>query len=301
MKLYLFLILIALSAHSKLLDKIAGVINEKVITLSEIERVIETIEFRKKVAPLIYSNSEKYNDVSILKLLQNNFIVRDKLSEMGYVISDDSVESRIAETERARGLRRQDLINFLESNNMTFTEYFELIRQGMEYSIFYSRIISPLVNITDQEVKNKYYESQSKKKTLSFIFDLTDFTFNRVLTKQELEEIPNLLDEYIKTGNISSKYSDFESNKLGKLKVDDLPKELGNILRNTNEGSFSQAYIKDGVTHIFYVSKKDIAESNDYLKNKERIYNELFIRKSVSIIDNWFSRESLNFYILNNL
>lgn len=301
MKIIFLIIFIAFNANSKLLDKIAGVINEKVITLSEINRVKETIEFRKKVAPLIFSASKKYNEKSILKLMQNNFIVRDQLSEMGFVISDDSVESRISETERARGLRRQDLINFLENNNMTFTEYFELIRQGMEYSIFYSRIISPLVNITDQEVKNKYYETQSSKRSLSFIFDLNDFAFNRVLTKKELNEVPSLLDEYIKTGNIISKYSDFESNKLGKLKVDDLPKDLGDVLRKTNEGSFSDAYIKDGITHIFYVSKKDIAESNDYLKNKERVYNELFIRKSVSIIDNWFSRESLKFYILNNL
>ena len=128
MKIIFLAIIIAFNANSKLLDKIAGVINEKVITLSEIKRVNETIEFRKKVAPLIFSASKKYDEKSILRLMQNNFIVRDKLSEMGFVISDDSVESRISETERARGLKRQDLINFLENNNMTSLRIFQTIQ-----------------------------------------------------------------------------------------------------------------------------------------------------------------------------
>jgi len=300
MKRIFIVLFIALSVNAKLLDKVAGVINDKVITLSEIRRIKSTLNFRKEVAPLIY-NSDKYTDIEVLKTLQHMFIVRDKLSELGFVISDDSVESRITETEKRQGLRRQDLINFLEGRGITFSEYFELIRQGMEYSIFYSRVISPLVNITDQEVKNKYYMSQNGNKTLSFIYELTDFTFNRKLTDKEGEDAPSFLDEYLKTGNIPSDLKDFETNNLGNLKNDDLPKDLSKLLAATNEGSFSKPYIKGATTHIFFVSKKDIAESNDYLRKKERIYNELFMFRSKDIIANWFSRETLNFYILNNL
>lgn len=296
----LLLFIISFNSYAVLLDKVAGVINDKVITLSEINRVNNTLEFRKEVTPLIFTQ-EKYDTEDILKILQHNYIIKDKLSELGFVISDDSVESRITETEKRQGLRRQDLINFLDSKGITFSEYFELIRNGMEYSIFYSRIISPLVNITDQEVKNTYYNQTNNKKSLSFIYEITDFAFSRELSKRQQAEVTVYLDEYIKTGNIPSDYKDFDTNNLGKLKNDDLPKDLQGLLSKTNEGSFSKPYYKDGTTHIFYVSKKDLAESNEYLRQKEAIYNQLFIKKSKKIIQNWFSRESLNYYVLNNL
>lgn len=296
----LFLFIITINAYSALLDKVAGVINDKVITLSEIERIKSTIEFRKEVTPLIFTK-DKYSNQEVLNIIQNNYIVRDKLSEMGYVISDDSVESRISETEKRQGLKRQDLINFLDSKGISFSEYFELIRKGMEYSIFYSRIISPLVNITDQEVKNTYYNQTNSQKSLSFIYEITDFSFNKNFTPNEAKELRLYLDEYIKTGNIPQEYKNFDTNNLGKMKNDDLPKDLAKVLSETDEGSFSVPYSKGGLTHIFYVSKKDLAESNDYLKKKELIYNQLFIKKSKRVIQNWFSRESLNFYILNNL
>lgn len=299
-KLLLFLSFLSFVSYSALLDKVAGVINDRVVTLSEIKRIKNTIDFRKEVTPLIFTKT-KYTDQEVLNIIQNNFVVRDKLSELGYVISDDSVESRISETEKRQGLRRQDLINFLDSKGISFNEYFELIRKGMEYSIFYSRIISPLVNITDQEVKNTYYNMNNSQKSLSFIYEITDFSFNRKFNTSEAREIKTYLDEYIKTGNIPSEYKDFDTNNLGKMKNDDLPKDLSEILAKTNEGSFSKPYYKGGLTHIFYVSKKDLAESNDYLKKKELIYNQLFIKKSKKVIQNWFSRESLNYYILNNL
>ena len=40
-------------------------------------------------------------------------LVRDKLSEMGYVINDDQVESQIKNTERRLGLTRSNLLDFL--------------------------------------------------------------------------------------------------------------------------------------------------------------------------------------------
>src|SRR5690554_3181329 len=133
-------------AHSTLLDKVAGVVNDKVYTLSEIKRIQDTLPARQEISPLIYSR-QSYNDGQVLKLLQHRYIIKDKLAEMGFVVSDDSVMSRISETERRLGLTREDLLEFLKSKGITFNEYFELIREAMEYNIFQSRIVAPLVNI----------------------------------------------------------------------------------------------------------------------------------------------------------
>lgn len=291
----------ALAAESVLLDKIAGVINDNVTTLSDIQRIQETLEARKEISPLIY-NQEQYTNKQVLTLIQHRFIVKDKLSELGFVVSDDSVESRVNETEKRLGLRREDLLNFLESKGITFNEYFELIREAMEYNIFNGRIISPLVNITDQEVKNYYYNLKSEKTALSFTYEIVDFSLpsNSILTSEK-KRMPSVLEEYQKTGNLPEAYKNVETSNLGKVSGDDLPKDLSAMLKNTDEGAFSAPYERGGAVHVFYIKRKDLTESQDFLKHKEQIYSELFVKRSKTIIENWFSREALNYYILENI
>ncbi|MBC77288.1 MAG: hypothetical protein CME64_14855 [Halobacteriovoraceae bacterium] len=286
---------------AKLLDKIAGVINEKVYSLSEVRRVKSTVEARREISPLIYSQTS-YSEKEVLDLLQRQFIIKDKLSEMGLVISDDSVESRINETERRLGLKRSDLLNFLESKGLTFNEYFELIREAMEYNLFNTRVIVPLVNITEQEIKNFYYNLKSDNSALSFKYHLLDFSISESkLSKQQVKRLPVVLEEYQKTGQLPNELSNIETNDLGKLSGEDLPSQLSKILKNTNEGAFTKPYIRDGVVHVFYVKTKDLTESQEFLKMKEQIYNQLFMSRSKSIIENWFEREESNYYILENI
>jgi hypothetical protein len=113
-------------AQEKLLDKLVAVVNTRVISLSEIDRIQQTLPARQEVSPMIYS-AKKYSEKELLDILINAFIIRDKINAQGYVINDDAVESRIKMTEERLGLKRSDLLNFLKTKNLTFEEYFELV------------------------------------------------------------------------------------------------------------------------------------------------------------------------------
>ncbi|MAX67924.1 MAG: hypothetical protein QF441_15200 [Bacteriovoracaceae bacterium] len=300
-KLFFFILFIATSSHAVILDKIAGVINDKIFTLSEIKRIKQTVPIRQEIAPFIYTKNN-FTHSEILKLMQDSFIIQDKLSELGFVVSDDSVESRINETQKGLGLNRNELLKFLESKGITFNEYFELLRNAMQYSIFQRRIIGPLVTITDQELKNRYYKLNQNNKALSFIYKVYDFSIaESKVQNADYSTFPQILERYKRTGNIPQIYSDIETNDLGKLSGEDLPKELSDLLKNTEEKSFSDLYIKDGVIHSFYIESKDLSESSDFLKNRNMIYNQIFLERSKKISQSWFDRERINYYILNNL
>ena len=299
----ILLVLMALSAQANatLIDKVAGVINDNVYTLSEVTRVQNTLDIRKEIAPFIYKDKSS-SQGDILRLMQNKFIIKDKLSELGFVISDDAVESRIKETEKSLRLNRPELLQFLKSKGISFNEYFELLREAMEYSVFQRRIIAPLVTITDQELKNFYYNMNSSNKALSFKYKVVDFTLpeNKVL-KSDLGRLPAILETYKKTGNIPQIYADISTNDLGNVSDEDLPKDLSKLLKSTDENRFSKLYIKGGVIHSFYLVSKDLAESSDFIQKRNLIYNQIFLKRSSKIAQNWFSRESLSYYLLTNL
>jgi peptidyl-prolyl cis-trans isomerase SurA len=284
-------------AQEKLLDKIVAVINNRVISLSEVLRAEQTIDARKEVSPMIYTEA-KYDRKKLLDIMIRSVIVRDKINAQGYVINDEAVESRIKMTEEKLGLRRSDLLNFLKMKGLTFEEYFQIIRETMEYNIFSSRIIAPLVSVTEQEVKNEYYRLNSTNSALAFKYNLVDFFISEdKLIDKDKNKFLSVLRDYQLTGKLTQEYSSLETNNLEELTEDALPLELSTTLKNTAEGAFSKPVLLNGYLHSFYVQKKDLVESKDFGKIKDKIQNDIFTNKSVGVTNNWFDREYSNYYI----
>ncbi len=289
------------NAEDKLLDKLVAVVNTRVISLSEIKRIEDTLAARKEVSPMIYSEP-KYAPKQLLDVIIKSFIIRDKINAQGYVINDDAVESRIKMTEERLGLKRADLLTFLKTKNLTFEEYFEVIRETMEYNVFASKIIAPLISVTEQEIKNEYYRRNSSNKTLSFKYNLVDFYIKEsLLIDKDQEKFLSVLKDYQLTGKLPEEYKDLETNNLDGLNEDALSKELASTLKTTGEGSFSKASSINGYMHIFYVQKKDLVESQEFTRIKEQIQNDLFMDKGKAVTQNWFDREFSNYYIKNLL
>jgi peptidyl-prolyl cis-trans isomerase SurA len=287
-------------AQEKLLDKLVAVVNTRIVSLSEIIRIEETLPARREVSPMVYSE-KTYTKKELLDIIIKSFIIRDKINAQGYVINDDAVESRIKMTEERLGLKRADLLNFLKSKNLTYEEYFEVIRETMEYNVFASRIIAPLISVTEQEIKNEYYRRNSSNNTLSFKYNLVDFYVKEsdLVDKDEAKYLA-VLKDYQLTGKLPEEYRALESNNLDNLNEDALSKELGAILKTTAEGSFSKATSIGGYLHVFYVQKKDLVESAEFAKFKEQIQSDIFMNKGKAVTSHWFDREYSNYYI-NNL
>ena len=162
----------------------------------------DTLPARQEVSPMVYSEN-KYDQKQLLDIIIRSFIIRDKINGQGYVINDDAVESRIKMTEERLGLKRADLLNFLKTKNLTYEEYFEIIRETMEYNVFASKIIAPLISVTEQEIKNEYYKRNSSNNALSFKYTLVDFYVSEAtLVDKNEEKFLAVLKDYQLTGKL---------------------------------------------------------------------------------------------------
>lgn len=288
-------------AQEKLLDKIVAVVNTRVFSLSELKRIEDTLPARREISPIVYTR-DKYNDKDLLNLMIQAFIIRDKINAQGYVINDDAVESRIKMTEERLGLKRADLLSFLKSKNITFEEYFEIIRETMEYNIFATKIIAPLISVTEQEIKNEYYRRNSSNNALAFKYNLVDFYISeKALVNRDQKRFLEVLKDYQLTGKLPEEYRSLETNQIDNLSEDGLNKDLASALKTTAEGSFSNSVTLGGNIHVFYVQKKDLVESQEFTRAKDQIQNEIFVTKGKSVSNNWFDREYSNYYIKNLL
>ncbi len=288
---------LSLTTHATLLDKIVAVVNDTPILRSQINRMKSNVEARRNISPQIYTKS-KYNTKELIEIKIHTLLLRDKLNEMGYIVSDERVESQIKSTEDRLGLNRQALLNFLKNNDFAFDEYFELTRASIEYNLFLSRIIQPLVSITEQDVKREYFTKYSKGKRLSFEYELVDFTFPKEkMTKSMLKEFKKTLESFQKNGILPEKFAAVETNDLGQIKEDSLNDSILKQLKKTNEGSFSEPVLLGSYYHSFYIKKKDLVESDDYLKKRNQIKGKLYQEAMISMATNWFESESQRNFI----
>jgi peptidyl-prolyl cis-trans isomerase SurA len=289
--------LLPLCTHAKLIDKTVAIVNDNVITLSPIKRIKSNLKARRSISPMIY-NKDSFSTQEIVKKRIRTTLIRNKLSEMGYVISDDQVEGEVGSMEKRLGLNREALLNFLKGNNFSFDEYFELIRESIEYNLFVSRVIRPLVSITDQDIKNEYYKNNSRNKTLNFKYTLVDFSLSKSSFKKGmLSNFQGVMKRFQQNGVLPSQYKKVETSVIKDISEDGLTKNLKRLLKKTNEGSFTKPILISGRYHLFFIKVKDLAESSGYLEVKNRIRNQLFAKSVNSVSSTWFDSESSKYYI----
>ena len=299
--LFVTLLFVSLSIEAKLLDKIAGIIDDNIVTLSQIQRMGKSISIKKNVAPMIYEK-QNYSNEEFLNITINRFLIRNKLNELGFPVNDDQVEAQVKSNEKRLNVDREQLKTFLKTQNITYDEYFETLREAMEYSYFVSRVVTPLISVSDQEVKNEYIKRNTKDARLNIKYTLIDYSISKESKpKVDKVEFENAVKSLRLRSITPSDYSDMSASNLDDITEEGLAPELRTLLKNTDEGSLSNIILLNNQHHIFFVAKKDLVETENYSKQKDKIKDEIFEKNIKTEVAVWFEREKNKHFIKINL
>lgn len=294
---FLATLLISLSAEAKLLDKIAAIVDDNIITLSQINRTNSNLAIKKNVAPMIYDKNAYSND-ELLQIAINKYLIRAKLSELGYTITDDQVEAQIKSNQERLGVDRKSLMGFLKQQGTSFDEYFETLREAIEYSYFVNRVVSPLIAISEQDVKNTYYKNNIKDSRLNFKYSLIDYAIGKdVVSKPTKGQMEEIVKQYRVNGVLPEAYSTLTVINLEDISEEGVTTELKNLLKETDEGALTTPIVINNQYHVFYLGKKDLVETEAFASQKDKIKDQLFEKAVKSETAVWFERERNKHYI----
>jgi peptidyl-prolyl cis-trans isomerase SurA len=293
----LFTILFTSVVEAKLLDKITAIVDDNIITLSQVQRISKSLPIKKNVAPMVYDRPS-YTNEEVTNLLVNKFLIRSKLTELGYSITDDQVEAQIKANEKRLNVDRKALMTFLKQQGSTFDEYFETLREAIEYSYFINRVISPTIAVSEQDVKNSYFKKNIKDARMNFKYTLIDYSIGKdihaKLDKGQLEEV---VKQYRINNILPETFSTLSVANLDDITEEGIAPELKNLLKQTDEGTLSSAIVLNGQHHVFFVAKKDLVESEEFTKQKDKLREDLFEIAVKNEAQIWFERERNKHYI----
>ncbi len=246
---------------------------------------------------MIYDKSS-YTNGEILQISINKFLIRSKLSELGYTITDDQVESQIKSNQERLGVDRKALMGFLKQQGSSFDEYFETLREAIEYSYFVNRVISPMISISEQDVKNTYYKNNIKDSRMNFKYNLIDYSVDKdVIAKPSKGQMEEVVKQYRINGVLPEAFSTLTVSNLDDISEDGITADFKNLLKETDEGALTTPIILNNKYHVFYLAKKDLVETEAFASQKDKIKDQLFEKAVKSETAVWFERERNKHYI----
>lgn len=290
-----------LTAPGVVIDKIALVINDQTYTLSDFNNVQNNYSARSEVAPIVYLPN-KNNPTDLVQTFIQIHIVRQKLKDIGYAITDDMIDERIKYIEKAQGLSRNELNNFLKSKSLDFNAYFQLIKESIELTQYLQKIVYPTIDISDLEVKNFFLKNFPSYNQKSIKYDLIAITIPpSVEAAFSLKDIISHVRAFRDGIALPDKLKGIESYRMDKIDDTGLAPAISNVLKKTEIGKFTEVIKVQKKSTLFFVENKEFSESSIFETEKEKIRMQLAFDKAQLVLGDWINSEVKNYYISKNI
>jgi len=155
-----------------ILDRLEASVNSSTILLSDIKKFKEVTKLRSQLDPLFSGTSvaaqgEKAAHPDIV-----DFLVNERLISQQFPKSDGEVEQEINSIQANNHLDRATLKDALAKEGFKFTDYFELIRDSGSKRDLIDRDIRTKVTISDDDVKNYFYNHYARSASSPRAFHL---------------------------------------------------------------------------------------------------------------------------------
>ncbi len=309
--LFVFIISV-LASHSVvhsaiLLDRVIAVVNQEVITWSDLYKAME-FEASDKMQELTPDEKRrifKENEGIFLDSLIDVKLQIQAAKQAGIETTPEDVNDAISEIKKKYSIDEPTFKESLKKEGFTVDEY----KRKLEEQIMLSRIVA-------QQVKNKIVVSDKDlEKYMTenkvFLVDGEGYRIRQVFFKKPavgndrkiVEEKAGAILVQLKAGDdfasLAQKYSEDPSRKtggdLGFIKKSQMAKEFLNVVSQMKIGDVSQPFWTDRGLHI--IKLEDKTEKQSEVELKESIRNKLLEKQFSDKYKGWVRGLRENAYI----
>ncbi len=146
------------TAYGVMVDRTLAIVNSEAILHSDINRFRHVYPLRKELDPLVALVSPNVTATSSDEEVLS-YLVQERLISQIFKASEQDIETKIVEVMRGNSLSKSALEDFLRSRGFNYDDYYDLMRVGLEKQQLLNREIRERVNISEDDIRNHYYNS----------------------------------------------------------------------------------------------------------------------------------------------
>ncbi len=273
----------AVSQAAVLLDRVVAIVNQEVVTWSELYKDMEA-EASPNLRDLSTADrfkALKGSEASFLENLINFKLQMQEAKSLGFSVSDSEINEAIDGIKKKYAMTDSTFIDSLKKEGFTLDEYKQRLREQILVGKAVNSQVRSRIFVTDAEVKkflgeNKAYTADSEEG-----YRISQIFFRKPKEGEEKGKIEEKAAEVLKKlkegesfQDLARTYSEDPSaslgGDLGLLKKDQLMNEFAVVVAKMKTGEVSEPFWSDRGLHIIKLDEKTGPKSEREIMEEAR-------------------------------
>lgn len=288
-----------LKVEGEPLEAIVAIVGDELVLLSEVQKAVQVVSSgQSKVdgfGVIVGGSIEVADAQSLFEQLINEKVLAIKVKEFGLQVTDEELETEFDNNLKQQNLSKEKFLEILANEGETYENYMEVFRRQLETRRLIGRSIRGGISVTDDEVKNFYFQQpnvnkkQQRVRLSSLVISVSDS-----LTEAQKSEKLNRVEKVKQEVSHPNKVSIEDFNKLIKLYSDDFeigksegvlePKPIDALPALVQEKLLAKPVIgevigpiKLGSTYFFFQYLESIYDSSDEFEKKKDYWKNMLL------------------------
>ncbi|NIX16674.1 MAG: hypothetical protein GWN11_12585 [Candidatus Dadabacteria bacterium] len=291
----LIILLSGYSHATEVIDRIVAVVNDDLITLSDLNNYLSTIP----------PGTPEVDKDRALNDLVEQMILEQEAAKLGITVSDPEIDMSIENIRAKAGMSHEEMEEMLKKEKLTKEQFRKQWRLQLISGKLVNTIVKGKIAVTDDEIENLYKEYYGEVENSDEVQIAHILVSVNDQPDQALEKA-NRIAELAKSGNDFSKlvaeYSDdtFSKEKegvLGYFKKGELVSELEAVVAITEVGEVSGPVQTASGYHIIKVLHRNTLDGSSVDTYREQLRQEIYKKKVAEELQKYIATMRENAYI----
>ena len=293
------LLILASLAYAVVVDRIVAVVNDEVITLSELDEAAAPLY--RKYLPRARDPVERENLIRqirrrVLQQMIDEKLLAQEAEKLEIKVSEREIDSFIKRLKEQNHLSDEKFREFLAAQGLSYEDYRKRVAEQIKRIKLVQGHIRERIVVTPEEIKD-YYEKHYLKKANS-IYELAAI----IITGPEAEKKAKAAYEELKKGvpfkEVAAKYSSLKGGEvLGRFKPEELAPQVREVLAKLKPGQFSKPVKVGQSWQIFKLIVLKTEGAIPLAKVRPEIENKLRQEKIDQLLQKWLKELKQKAYI----
>ena len=301
-KLFVILFLLVSFAgvsQAAVVDRIVAVVNNEIITLTELNK--ETEPFIERIEKT-YKGSEKDRVIeetrkTVLNRMVDTILVKQEAKRLNIVVKDSDVTNMINEMLKSRKMTMEQFKEMLAKDGLSLESYMEEAKDHLVRGRLANREIRSKVMVTEQEIGEYYkqhreeYEGreQVKLRQIVILCPATAPVEKKRECRAEIDSIMARLKAGEKFEVLAAKYSPQLGGEMGFVEKGAMLQPVEDAAFKLKVGEVSDIVESPAGFHIIQLLDRRGAGIKSLQSVREEILNKLTLEKSEKKFEEWMT------------
>lgn len=302
-------------SHAVVVDQIVAIVNNEVITQSEVFNYQKKIKSRNSLiddALLQFRDVKKLSQDSkyLIQHLIDEKILDSEVKKNNLGSTIEKVEQEVRSIAKRNGISRKDLVRSLKAQGVAFSDYQAFIAQSIERKSLIEKQITSNIKISDEEIVSYYSKNSKGSLGQVFAYKISHILFlpkngdgkaALARAKKIASKLQTNPSNYEKLARQYSEDPNFtEGGLLGSFNAGEMNPDIEDGVKGLKPGSISPIIKSKFGYHILKLNKKTLVKDPELDKQKNVIRQKLFAKSFRKYFQNWLERKRIESYIRIN-